>query len=110
VLRQAGYTVLTACDGGEAVAIFQDHAHRIGLVILDVVMPVRGGREACRVIRGIRPEVPVLFASGYSVNSVHTGFVLHEDTLLIQKPFTRDELLRMARRAIAREPRMEAGE
>jgi CheY-like chemotaxis protein len=110
VLRQAGYTVLTACDGGEAVTVFQDHSNRIGLVILDVVMPVRSGHEACRIIRGIRPEVPVLFASGYSVNSVHTNFVLHEDTLLIQKPFSRDELLRMARRAITREPGSRAGE
>ncbi len=100
VLERAGYTVLTAEDGEEAVAVFEEHASDIALVILDVVMPRLGGHKALERIRALRPEAAAIFSSGYSENAVHTNFVLHEGLTLIQKPYAPDALLRAVRGAL----------
>lgn len=100
ILERAGYRVLTAASGDEAVALFKRNAGRIDLLLFDVVMPGMGGHEAYEQIHGLRPDVPVLFSSGYSENAVHTNFVLHNGLALIQKPYARDELLRAVRRAL----------
>ncbi len=97
VLEEAGYTVLAAADGAEAVRLFQREAGEVDLLILDVVMPRQGGYRAWKEIRKIRPDVPVLFTSGYSENAVHTGFILKEGLRLLQKPYLPDALLRAAR-------------
>jgi CheY-like chemotaxis protein len=100
VLQRAGYNVLVAHDGAEAIEMFEALKDEIDLAILDVIMPKVGGREAFEKIRTIRPDLPALFASGYSENAIHTNFVLHEDVALIQKPFSRTELLTAVRRAL----------
>lgn len=92
-LERSGYRVLTAENGAEAVALFQEQAEEIDLVILDVVMPVLGGRAAYEQMRAIRPELKALFTSGYSEDAIHKGFVLEEGLTLIQKPFRREEFL-----------------
>ena len=101
MLERAGYTVLVAENGEEAVAIFEKNDDRIDLAILDVVMPGMGGREAYEHMHAARPDMPVLFASGYSENAIHTNFVLHDGLELIQKPFTRSVLLDAVRRALS---------
>ncbi len=102
ILTGAGYRVLTAADGEEAVAVFRHHAGTIDLVILDVVMPKLGGFQAFEQIKGIRSEVPVIFTSGYSINAIHSDFVLHEGIELIQKPCGRNDLLRRIRLVLDR--------
>jgi len=97
ILERAGYAVLTAADGEEALHVFRRRASEIDLVILDVVMPRLGGREAWERMRELEPGVPALFASGYSENAVHTNFVLDAGLSLIRKPFARDQLLRAVR-------------
>jgi signal transduction histidine kinase/ABC-type amino acid transport substrate-binding protein/ActR/RegA family two-component response regulator len=101
MLSRAGYTVLVAVDGEEAVEVFRA-APKVDLLLLDVIMPRLGGHDALDRIRAIRPDVPALFSSGYSENAIHTNFVLHEGLALVQKPYSSDELLRAVRKALER--------
>ncbi len=97
ILERAGYSVIGARDGEEALAQFEKNADKIDLLILDVVMPRLGGRRAYERMRKARKDVPVIFSSGYSEKGVHTGFVLDEGLELLQKPFGAADLLQMVR-------------
>ena len=99
-LERAGYTVLDAVDGGEAMRLFKAHVDEIALVVLDVVMPGLGGREVHDRIKKSHPGVRVLFSSGYSHNAIHTRFVLDEGLQLIQKPYSPDDLIRRVREVL----------
>jgi PAS domain S-box-containing protein len=84
-LQQAGYCVLAAEDGEQAVDLFRQAADRIDLIILDASMPRLCGRDAFEQLRLIQPDIPILFASG------HTGTDLPIDqprTGFIHKPYT----------------------
>lgn len=100
ILKQAGYTVVTAPDGTEAVSIFEDDPDSIDLALLDVVLPGLAGREVHDRLRQVRPELPVLFCTGYSSDAIHTRFVLDEGMHLIQKPFAYSDLLRRVRESL----------
>jgi PAS domain S-box-containing protein len=100
ILRKAGYTVLTARDGEEAIALYGRHADAIALAILDVVMPKLGGRAVFDHIRKKDPELSVLFSSGYSAGGIHRQFVLEEGMQLIQKPYKYADLLRKIRQLL----------
>ncbi len=100
VLEIAGYRVMTAGDGEEALSLFEEHADEIDLALLDVMMPKLGGRAVFERIRAIRPEVRVLFSSGYSMNAIHTSFVLGEGLALIQKPYLSGDLRRRVREVL----------
>lgn len=106
ILKGAGYTVLTAEDGEEAVAVFKRHADSIALLILDVVMPRLGGRGAFERIRALQPDIKSLFSSGYSESAIHTDFVLHEGLKLLQKPYAPNELLQAVRKALDSDDRV----
>jgi PAS domain S-box-containing protein len=97
ILEKAGYRVLTAKDGEEAFVLFRENASQIDLLLLDVVMPKLGGRGVYEKARALKPDIPALFASGYTENAVHTNFVLKEGFRLIQKPFSGEDLLRAVR-------------
>jgi PAS domain S-box-containing protein len=100
ILEGAGYKVLTAADGEEALALFVRHADNIGMMLLDVIMPKLGGRELYERIRRSHPRIPVLFASGYSMDAIHTNFVLEEGLTLIQKPYLHADLLQRVRQKL----------
>jgi CheY-like chemotaxis protein len=99
-LTRAGYHVLVANNGEEALAVFEEHADEIDLVLLDVVMPKLGGRAVFERIRQTHPHIRTLFASGYSMSAIHTNFVLEEGFALIQKPYERKVLLRKVREVL----------
>jgi two-component system cell cycle sensor histidine kinase/response regulator CckA len=101
ILEEAGYRVLTAADGREAVDIFRSHAGEISLALLDVVMPKLGGLEVHNRIRAINPDVPVLFCSGYSPEAIHAQFIRDESVQVIRKPHSRHTLLDRVREALA---------
>ncbi len=103
MLEKAGYTVLTARDGKEALRIYREHADEIDMAILDVVMPNLGGKAVFDQIRKTKPEMRFLFASGYSMNAIHTNFVLEEGLSLISKPYQRSQLLRKVREVLDQE-------
>jgi len=99
-LRHAGYDTLAAGDGEEAVCLFEEHREQIALVLLDVVMPRRSGREAYQRIREMRPDVPVLFSTGYDPNADHARFIVQENLRLLEKPFDPCDLLDAVREAL----------
>ena len=100
ILKRAGYTVITASNGREAVELFQSTRKRVSLLLFDVVMPEMGGKESSDAIHEINPSIPVLFISGYSDNGIHCGFVLREGTHLLQKPFSSESLLKKIRKIL----------
>jgi CheY-like chemotaxis protein len=95
ILRRAGYRVLSARDGQEAMDML-DRQTELDLAILDVIMPRRGGREVCTALRRRMPRVPVLFCSGYSYTAMAAD-QLPQGARLIQKPYGANELLRNVR-------------
>jgi len=100
MLENAGYTVLRAENGVEALKLFKINPEEISLALLDVVMPELGGRQVYDRMKIIQPDIRVLFTSGYSYDAFHTGFILDEGLQLIQKPYTPADLLRQIRRVL----------
>lgn len=97
MLEKSGYTVLTANDGEDAIAMIEQHAAEIDLLLLDVMMPKLSGREVYEHIRTSHPHLKTLFASGYSKNDFYNEFILKDGLQLIQKPIERKNLLRKIR-------------
>ncbi len=95
ILADVGYRVLEAADGEEGLRMFGAHAAEIALLLTDVVLPgpVRG-RELAERVNAMRPEVKVLYMSGYTENSIVHHGRLDDGVQLIGKPFKRDELIR----------------
>jgi signal transduction histidine kinase/CheY-like chemotaxis protein len=95
ILRSLGYRVLEAQDGDEALRVFGAHAAEVELLLTDVVLPgnVRG-RELGERITAIRPQVKVLFMSGYTENSIVHHGRLDDGVQLLGKPFKRETLAR----------------
>ncbi|HPO12465.1 MAG TPA: response regulator [Candidatus Hydrogenedentes bacterium] len=100
ILTRKGYTVLTAVNGQEAIRMFRESKQKIDLVILDVIMPEGGGEIVYNTLQAEYPHARFLFSSGYSTQTVHTGFVLKEGVELIQKPYPPDALLHKVRQIL----------
>ena len=95
ILADLGYRVFEAADGEQGLQVFGAHAANVDLLLTDVVLPgqVRG-RELAERITSIRPEVNVLFMSGYTENSIVHHGRLDDGVQLISKPFNREQLAR----------------
>jgi len=97
VLEQAGYTVLLAGGGAEALQLAERHAGPIHLLVTDVVMPDMNGRELARRLLERRPDTKVLYVSGYADVAVERHGVLDPGTAFMQKPFSPSALARRVR-------------
>ena len=97
VLTQNGYTVIEAVDGEDAVRKFRKNKDRIHILLFDLIMPKMNGKEAYDEIRKIRPDMKVLFASGYAPDIVWQKASLEPGSHLIYKPVSPMELLRKVR-------------
>ena len=91
-----GYRVITAADGVAAVALAGDHDGEIHLLVTDVVMPKMLGNEVAERIRRIKPEVEVLYMSGYAQQNLVSQSPLDRDVHLVEKPFSAATLIRTA--------------
>ena len=80
--------MLEACDGVAALATLRDHAGPIDLLLTDVVMPRMSGRELVEQARPLRPEMRILYVSGYSEEAIARQGQLTEGIELLAKPFT----------------------
>ena len=94
ILTDIGYEVESCCNGLEAVEYYRENWRDIDLVILDMVMPVMGGREAFHAMKKINPEIKAILSSGFSINGAAQG-ILNDGVLsFIGKPFNQAEIAR----------------
>jgi two-component system, cell cycle sensor histidine kinase and response regulator CckA len=87
-LEMSGYTVLVAPDGHTAIEMAAMHSGTIHLLMTDMVMPGIGGRELAERVLAVRPDIKILYMSGYTDSAVVQQGVLGTDAPLLQKPFT----------------------
>jgi CheY-like chemotaxis protein len=100
MLAQLGYATLSAASGAQALEIGKTHHGRIDLLLTDVVMPNMNGRQLARELAGARPEMKVLYVSGYTESAaIHHGIVDSSDAFL-PKPFTRGVLAKTIRNVL----------
>jgi len=99
-LKQAGYSVLLAKDGAEAVEVFAKNGQNIVAAVLDVVMPRMSGFEVYEHIRACDARLPVVFASGFSGYRKPEHLELIPGVNFLQKPFDCNELVAMVRQSI----------
>jgi len=92
LLESLGYSVLTAGDGIEALAVFRARPAEISAVMLDLTMPRMSGAELLRELRNLRPDVPVLVTSGYSCKETMRQLEEAGPIDFIQKPYRANEL------------------
>lgn len=88
ILMQAGYNVLDAKGGEEAIRLCRTHVGPIDLLLTDVVMPEISGKEVADRLKELRPQIRVLFMSGYTDEAIVEHGVLDANVEFIQKPFT----------------------
>ena len=100
VLERAGYRVMTASDGKEAVEIFKARSDEIDLVLLDMTMPRLSGAEAYARIRSIRSDVPTLLSSGYNEQDATSRFAGKGLAGFLQKPWTAQDLVEAVERVL----------
>jgi CheY-like chemotaxis protein len=92
MLQAMGYRVLTACDGKEAISMYEQNNGDINMVILDMVMPHMGGAETYDALKRMDADVKVLLLSGYSVDGQAREILKRGCDGFIQKPFDMKDL------------------
>ena len=97
VLKIFGYTVITAADGEDAINKFRDNSDKIQLLILDLIMPRKSGKEAYEEILKIRPDVEVLFLSGYPADVISQKGTFEKGVKFMYKPVLPADLLKKVR-------------
>ena len=102
VLIEYGYTVLDASDGEEALQIFIHHKNNIQLLILDVVMPKKDGKETYQEIKTLQHDIKTIFISGYATDILDKKGLPEEELNFISKPISPDELLNKVRELLER--------
>jgi nitrogen-specific signal transduction histidine kinase len=101
-LEDSGYQVMEAGDGSEALALLAGTNGQVDLVLSDVVMPRIGGKELDEALRTLRPDLPLLFMSGYPGQEIAERGLMDPGASFIQKPFAPGELAERIRELLDR--------
>lgn len=104
ILTRAGYTVLTARNGKEALEVYQKEGNRIALVVLDLMMPEIGGKRCLEELLKVNPEARVLIASGYSLNGSTKATLKVAAKGFVAKPYDVRQLLETVRDVLDSSP------
>jgi len=99
-LKEAGYRVLAAAHGEEALDLARSSARPVDLLVTDVIMPNMNGRELSDILTAGAPALKTLFVSGYTADTIAQHGVLVQGAAFLEKPFSRGALLRMVRKTL----------
>lgn len=102
VLENSGYNVIVAVNGEDGVNKFTENRDAVRLCVCDMVMPKKGGREVYKEMKKIRPDIKVIFISGYAADEIKGA--LENGMDFISKPFSPSDFLRKVREVIDRQP------
>jgi len=102
ILDCAGYNVVIADNGEDAVARFRENDD-IALVLSDMVMPGKNGKETLDEIRKIQPGIKAVFISGYPIDVMQKKGMFEEGVEFVTKPFNKDDILRKIRKVLDKE-------
>jgi two-component system cell cycle sensor histidine kinase/response regulator CckA len=94
-LKECGYRVLEASNGEEALHAAQEYVDEINLMVSDIQMPFMDGHELAERIRSIKPEIRIVFVSGYNEESVKSDAEFLSPYPLLSKPYNASDLLRV---------------
>jgi len=97
ILRDFGYRVIEAIDGEDALEKFAQHEQEIDLLILDVIMPKKNGAAVYSTVKSVRPDVDILFISGYTADMIRKKGIHEEEIEFMSKPVSPFDLLRKIR-------------
>ncbi|MGB9205537.1 MAG: PAS domain S-box protein [Terriglobales bacterium] len=100
ILERAGFQVVEAKDGEQAVEICKSGAERLDMVVSDLAMPKLNGLQLKEAVSGLRPELKFLLISGYAEDVVEDPAILKKDTNFLEKPFLPDELILKVREVL----------
>jgi hypothetical protein len=100
ILTEAGYRVLEAVDGEDAIHKFMENKDDIHLLLLDVIMPKKNGKEVYDAIKKEKPDIKIIFTSGYTADIIHRKGIVEEGLDLILKPFSLYSLLEKIRNVL----------
>ncbi len=102
LLETFGYTVIEAANGEEAVQKYMENKDIIKLLILDVIMPKKNGKEAYEEIKRIAPDVRVIFMSGYTADIMHTKGIIENGMVFVSKPISPTDFIKKVREVLDR--------
>lgn len=109
ILEESGYQVLSVSSGVEAVRLAESHPGPIHLLLTDVVMPGMSGPDVARSVRALRPQLAILYMSGYGGGAMTERGALYPDADVVSKPFSAELLTQSVRAALARSGSRTAG-
>jgi CheY-like chemotaxis protein len=91
VLRKGGYRVVSASDGQEALTVMERESN-VAAIVLDVIMPVMGGKDVLPKLKALRPELKILLTSGYSESEARRLCATYPGAAFLQKPYTAQQV------------------
>jgi len=101
ILKQQGYEVIIAADGEEAIdKFFIKNMDRIHLCLLDMIMPKKSGKEVYDEIKRVKPDMKIIFVSGYTADRIYKDSLAGGNVNFIFKPVSPNDLLRKVREVL----------